>query len=419
MIMSLSHPSTNANTLLLLTTVVAVASGDKTVITLGQYVDYPPYATQTPEGEIAGFGKDFADAMTALCDDVEVNMVYEQWKNCWIDDDGGMVGESVSNGTLDGCATYTHTAGVRDDKADFSDAILQDNQAAGLLTLLNEDGLPKVSGMEDLSGRKIIDVGGWAPTADGLGFVTNQCTNEKYSKDLTLLMAEGEVANDVAMQMLRDGEGDAIFIYANQAEEYTKCPEGSAWNCTLWEGFGTDYAYVQTGQFGYAINGTTLSLSNKGSGIREKLRPCMSKVMGTKEYYEICEKHGVTKVCYPNSFFPEDAVAMAVTDIPTREQTGDCSNGYCPCEAGAAEGAVEDTSVLDKVKDKGEEVMEEVKDKGEEVMEDIKDTLGGILGGDASEEDTGAEEPEPSLCTRAVAALGVGLLSAMAGAQLA
>ena len=86
--------------------------------------------------------------------------------------------------------------------------------------------------------------------------------------------------------------GDAIFLYAEQAQEYGVCPEGSVWNCSLWEGLGTEYAYVQTGQFGYTINGTTL--------------------------------------CYPNEFFGDSAKVKGVYDFaPTKD--GDCSNGYCPC----------------------------------------------------------------------------------------
>ena len=161
-----------------------------------------------------------------------------------------MLGDSLASETeLDGCMTYTHSLGVRDTFADFSDAMLNDNKPAGLLTLLDE-GKPKVTGLSDLSGKTIIDVAGWAPTADALGIVVNQCTNENYSEDFELVSADGDIANDVAMQMLRDGEGDAIFIYADQVAEYSQCPEGAAWNCTLWEGFGVDIAYVQTGQFG-------------------------------------------------------------------------------------------------------------------------------------------------------------------------
>ncbi|KAL7526700.1 hypothetical protein ACHAWF_001879 [Thalassiosira exigua] len=326
-----------AGAFLLVAHSASAASENVTTVTLGQDIDYPPYAFQSDDGELAGFGKDVADGMTALCDDLEIIVVKEDWVNCWSSEGGGALGASVANGTIDGCMTYTHTQGVRDELAEFSDALLQDNRAAGLLTLLDEDGKTKVTGLDDLSGKTIIDVGGWAPTADGLTFVTNQCTGEKYAQDYTLVVADGDVANDVAMRMLRDGKGDAIFIYANHAHEYQKCPEGAAWNCTLWEGFGTEYAYIQTGQYAYAVNGTTLALSPKGSGIREKLRPCMRKFMATKEYYDICVKYDLEKLCYPNGYFPADAPAKAAYDLPTKEHEGDCSTGYCPCDDEGAE----------------------------------------------------------------------------------
>eukprot|EP00971_Amphidinium_carterae_P061913 1226160-Amphidinium_carterae.1 len=64
--------------------------------------------------------------------------------------------------------TYTHTQGIRNQYAEFGDGILEVNKAAGLLTLLNENGVPMVTGQSDLSGLNIVDVAGWAPTADGL-----------------------------------------------------------------------------------------------------------------------------------------------------------------------------------------------------------------------------------------------------------
>ncbi|KAK1741847.1 hypothetical protein QTG54_007420 [Skeletonema marinoi] len=312
---------------------VATVTAVKT-ITLGQDIDYPPYAFQTADGELAGFGKDFADGMSAMCEDIDIKVVKESWANCWSSEGGGRLGAKLANASdtsLDGCMTYTHGQGVRDTFADFTDAMLNDNKAAGLLTLLDSDGKPKVTGLSDLSGKTLIDVGGWAPTSDGLSIVTNKCTSEKYSPDYEVVVANGDIANDVAMQMLRDGEGDAIFIYADQVEEYSACPAGSTWNCTLWEGFGTEVAYVQTGQFGHAMNGTTLSLSRKGSGIRELLRPCMQSFMLTKEYYDICVKHDLAGVCYANEFFGDDATVGGKYDLPTNKQTGDCSDGYCPC----------------------------------------------------------------------------------------
>lgn len=277
---------------------------DVTYITLGQDVDFPPYAFQTPDGELTGFGIDMANGMNNLCPKLQIKVVETAWDDCWTANDNGdgTLGEAVANGTLDGCMTYTHTRGDRDELAEFSDAILKPT-AAGLLTLLDSEGNPIVDGKDDLKGRTILDVGGWAPPTDTLKYIHNKCTFEKYSQDLTQVVANGEVANDVAMQMLRDGEGDAIYIYADQANRYAKCDESSAWNCSLWEDFGTGFAYVQSGQTDYVVNGTTLALSPKGSGIREILRPCIRDFMQTKDYYDICVKYNVINECFPNQYF--------------------------------------------------------------------------------------------------------------------
>lgn len=59
---------------------------------------------------------------------------------------------------------------------------------------------------------------------------------------------------------------------------------------------------VETGQFGCAVIDTVLALSRKGSGIHEKLRPCMTKFIAMKEYYDICVKHHLISDCYSNDF---------------------------------------------------------------------------------------------------------------------
>jgi len=103
------------------------------------------------------------------------------------------------------------------------------------------------------------------------------------------------------------------------------------WDCALWDGFGTAFAYVQTGQFGYVVNGTTLALAKKGSGVAEKVNPCLWSFMQTREYRDVCRKHGLTAQCYPNQYFaPQDYVKKEY-NLPTSEHQGDCSNGYCPC----------------------------------------------------------------------------------------
>merc|ERR1712039_336506 len=75
-----------------------------------------------------------------------------------------------------------------------------------------------------------------------------------------------------------------------------------------------------------------------GSGIREVLRPCMAEFMGTKEYYDICVKHDLVSSCYKNEFFEGGEGKEDKTILPTNEQDGDCSDGYCPCDADADAG---------------------------------------------------------------------------------
>ena len=98
---------------------------------------------------------------------------------------------------------------------EFSNAILKNDRAAGLITMLNKDGTPKVDPNSNLSGLKIVDVNGWAPTEDGLGMVTNSCTGEKFIGYEVITPPTAKNANDAAMKMLRDGKADAMWIYAD------------------------------------------------------------------------------------------------------------------------------------------------------------------------------------------------------------
>jgi len=310
-----------------------------TKIKLGQDVNYPPFAFIDDDGNLQGLGKDIADGMTALCDDLEIEVVETRWNNCWDEDnpEGPKLGAGLENGSLDACTTFTHTKGIRNRFVDFSSGVLNVNKAAGLLTML-VDGKPKVDGLSDLDGLTIVDVAGWAPTADTIKYVKNKCTREPFSQHHTMLSGAG---NDASMQMLRDGVADLMYVYADQASLFQCDSHGNGissgapanWNCSLWNGFGTEYAYVQTGKFGYVYNGTTLALAKKGSGVVEKLNPCLWKFMQTKEYHDICEKHDFIDSCYPNSYWTsEDKKVTHEYNMETNEHTGDnCSSGYCPC----------------------------------------------------------------------------------------
>merc|ERR1719502_223665 len=81
--------------------------------------------------------------------------------------------------------TYTHAAGTRNRYLDFTNSWAKPNKPAGLIVKL-VDGKPKISTEDDFSGKTIVDVTGWAPTADTMYFVKNQCTKKPY-KDFKII----------------------------------------------------------------------------------------------------------------------------------------------------------------------------------------------------------------------------------------
>merc|ERR1711920_15673 len=164
------------------------------------------------------------------------------------------------------------------------------------------------------------DVAGWAPTADGLTYVENKCTGKNYapmcvdSGDVadcyTLLVGDG---NDAAMKMLRNGEADAIFIYADQAYNFQCTADGKThsgaaptWDCDLW----------------------------KGSALAELLNPCIQSFLKTKAYYDLCVKYDLVETCYTNEFFPPANETLQPYLLPTNEQSTGCHDGYCSCPSG-------------------------------------------------------------------------------------
>eukprot|EP00913_Durusdinium_trenchii_P000552 g508.t1 len=204
------------------------------------YLGVPPES----DFDVAGIGHDIAHGLKEVCDiDVEI-----RWGDCW---DNGAIGHGLAAGKVHGCMTYTHTWGARTRFLDFSKPILQHNKPAGLLVKL-ENGVPKFDGNHNLNGLKVVDV--VQPTATGPN------------------------ANQNALETLMNGDADAMWVYADQAKNYQCTNDGTMtpnWDCTMWAGFGTTFAYIQTGLYGHAQAGTTLAMSKRGSGSlgRWKRRP--------------------------------------------------------------------------------------------------------------------------------------------------
>ncbi|CAK8990447.1 unnamed protein product [Durusdinium trenchii] len=307
---------------------------DKPHIILGQDIDWPPYAYLgvPPESDfdVAGIGHDIAHGLKEVCD-IDITTGEIRWADCW---DNGAIGAGLAAGEVHGCMTYTHTHGARTRWMEFSDGILSNNKPAGLLVRL-ENGQPTITGASDLNGKKVVDVIGWAPTADTLALVENKCSKSRFT-GFTIVaptVSTGN-ANQDALTTLMNGDADAMWVYADQAKNY-QCTDGMTpnWDCTMWAGFGTTFAYIQTGLFGHAKGGTTLAMSKKGSGLASILNPCIALFKETKSYYDICVKHDMVASCFQNSHFPAGDNTTLVYETPTDQLTTTCAQGYCPCPA--------------------------------------------------------------------------------------
>lgn len=305
--------------------------------------NYPPYAMwNTSLGQpdqAAGFGIDFAREVCDACD-LECYFTVDKWDKCWSND---LPGDGLMNGHFHACMTYTNQY-QRQWSLEFSHGILEKNKPAGLLSRL-EGGQPVIPPTSDLSGFKICDVSGWAPTIKTLAFSQNDCTNQSLFKGYTVVVPP-ENGPDAAMKLLLAGECDAVYMYADMIE--TRKPSmcnGCNWDATLYEGLGTQYAWIHTGVNEHMANGTTLAMTKKGTGVAEFLNPCIQKVIESKAYVDICKKYNLEGECFPNKYFGEDKekhayamdnnergnyCSMQNNSAHIHNDCG-CSSGYCGC----------------------------------------------------------------------------------------
>ena len=329
-------------------------NGFKKKIILAQDIDYPPFsmlASPAETGEdyaLSGMAIDVIEGMNRMCPHLDIVPVQTDWNNCWATNE---IGDGLLNGHYHGCMAYTHTKGVRNRYLEFSEPITQ-NGAAGILTRL-EEGVPVVNSYSDLSGVKVADISGWAPTSDGLEFVENDCTGERFKDYEMLETCESYVwmgyengsdelkeitltnVNDIGLAMLLDGTVDAVWLYADQAARYQCSDDPDAihdFNCDLWSRFGSEFAYVQTGMFDHANNGTTISISKKGSGLAEIINPCLTAFMKTRQYQAICEKYDMVESCIGlDEEYEEKPWRIPTSELPDSGYS--CSDGYCSCIA--------------------------------------------------------------------------------------
>jgi hypothetical protein len=254
-----------------------------------------------------------------------------------------MPGVAIKQATLHGCMTYTHLFGARERIFEFTHAWTKAaSKAAGLITRLVA-GKPVISPTSLLTGVNVVDVTGFAPTADLIGAAYNDCVDGKPIFDLNginFISPAGD-GNFEAMKVLKDGGADVLWVYAEQAEDCMA--DLTASGCENWGGFGTEYAFIHMGLI-VQNNGTTVAMSKKGSGLGDVLNPCIQKVLKTQEYQQLCQTggHPVDMKCFENEFFTAEDAAKSIyaTMQSERTDTKTCADGYCTCsESSAADAA--------------------------------------------------------------------------------
>lgn len=324
---------------------------NRTHLILAQGVGYPPYASAQPlaeGGELTGFGLEVALSLGESCG-LDIDVTETQWIYCWGNNE---IGEGLDRGDFHACMNYFNAQGIRERYVEFGKPILDDNTPDALLTRLDENGNPVVSSTDLLQGKVVVDMPGFAPTADQLPVVQNFCVegDDDRFQGYTIIppiFGDGPVEDD-ALRTLVEGFADVLWIAAGQAESYrcgasgdveegtvniSSFGQGPVRNCTLWDGLGTTYAYVHTGMIGQDEGGTTLTMSKIGSGVADLVNPCLEKFLQTEDYYRLCAKYGLVDTCFQNDFFPTNGTTSErpASFTPTDQLETSCSDGYCPC----------------------------------------------------------------------------------------
>lgn len=99
---------------------------------------------------------------------------------------------------------------------EFTHSILGGLKTAGILTRL-VNGKPVVSPtLTNYSGVKLGDVSGWAPTADTFAYNDNTCAGGKKFFTEKAIIQPSPDGNAAAIQALKDGTIDALYLYADQ-----------------------------------------------------------------------------------------------------------------------------------------------------------------------------------------------------------
>jgi len=315
--------------------------GHKAHVLLGAAPDYPPYTgwagTVPDDPTTSGFNVEVGLLAEPICG-IKIDFIFAPWSECWtakpesvyFDQATEYVGESLYKGYVHGCTAYTHTKGERNWSLEFTHSILAGLKTGGIITRLDADGNPVVSPTTyNYTGIKLGDVQGWAPTPGTFGFNKNYCVaGEPQFTGMSFTTLSGD-GNDIAIDAVLDGTIDALYIYADQLKNWIK--DGTNSRIAQF-GKPNGFAYIHTGLNEWSLNGTTLAVSKKGSGLAGVLNPCIEKIVASPDYMAVCNKYwgdSASTVCIGGA----DTLTKQFVDQMMHEKTEakTCADGYCPC----------------------------------------------------------------------------------------
>ena len=91
--------------------------------------------------------------------------------------------------------------------------------------------------------------------------------------------------------------------------------------------------HTLVGLNGWSLNGTTLAISKRGSGLSDVLNPCIKAVSQTQEYTALCESHFNPSSCIQNAYSSSSGPSSYHYDnrMNARTDSYTCTDGYCTC----------------------------------------------------------------------------------------
>jgi len=171
----------------------------------------PPYVELgSPEDgfPLSGFVVKVGQSLSQVCD-IDISFSEAAPGTCFTTFG---IADRLAQGAVHGCANYLHTVGPRDRQAEFTLPLADNRTPAGLLTRLDVNGEPALSGLDNLDEKIIVDVPGSVPNPEDLLNAVNPCTGQPFGKPTIVSSDLPGFAADSALQYLLNGKADGLWI---------------------------------------------------------------------------------------------------------------------------------------------------------------------------------------------------------------